>query len=239
MYKYRTVDEIAFHNRYDPSLHPVLSSEAISQTVMPKLGLILGSTRSSSNGRGIAAWLSSVLETHLNSLHTNKDDPYQIVLADLTTAPHPLGPINGTIPQGIRSSDGYSSPAIQQWSAFAYSCDGFIVVTPQHNWGYPAELKAAFDHLFWEWKDKPLLLVTYGGHGGNKCAAQLRQVLGGSLEMVLLQKSLEISIPRSYIQGADRVPTTGPFPEFIVQHETSLQEAAAELVQLLEAKSQK
>jgi len=206
---------------------------------MPKLGLILGTARSPNNGRGIAAWLSSVIETHLNSLHANKDDPYQICLVDPTVAPHPLGPLGSPIPAGIRSSEGYSSPAVQQWSAFAYSCDGFIVVSPQYNWGYPAELKSAFDHLYWEWRGKPLLLVTYGGHGGNKCAAQLREVLGGGLKMEVLKKSLEIALPRSHIEGGEWVPASAPFPEFIAQHEASLQDAAAEMLQLLEAKAEK
>ena len=52
-------------------------------------------------------------------------------------------------------------------------------VSPQYNWGYPAALKNALDHVYKEWNGKPLVIVTYGGHGGDKCAAQLRQVAGG------------------------------------------------------------
>ena len=49
-------------------------------------------------------------------------------------------------------------------------------MSPQYNWGYPAALKNAIDHCYNEWRAKPLLIVTYGGHAGNKCAAQLLQV---------------------------------------------------------------
>jgi NAD(P)H-dependent FMN reductase len=52
-------------------------------------------------------------------------------------------------------------------------------VTPQYNWGYPAPLKNALDHLYKEWSSKPALIVTYGGHGGGRCAEQLQQVCHG------------------------------------------------------------
>ena len=50
---------------------------------------------------------------------------------------------------------------------------------PQYNWGYPAPLKNALDHVYAAWNGKPVAIVTYGGHGGGKCAAQLRQVSEG------------------------------------------------------------
>ena len=46
----------------------------------------------------------------------------------------------------------------------------------QYNWGYPAVLKNAIDYLYHEWKGKPAAIVSYGGHGGGKGAAQLHQV---------------------------------------------------------------
>ncbi|WP_317624034.1 NADPH-dependent FMN reductase [Brevibacterium casei] len=55
--------------------------------------------------------------------------------------------------------------------------DGIVFVTPQYNGGYPASLKNAIDYLFAEWRDKPALIVSYGGHGGGMSGAQLRSVL--------------------------------------------------------------
>jgi NAD(P)H-dependent FMN reductase len=65
------------------------------------------------------------------------------------------------------------------WSRKIVQADAFVFVTPQYNWGYPAPLKNALDHLYKEWSGKPAMIVTYGGHGGGKCARQLRQVLKG------------------------------------------------------------
>ncbi|KAJ6585596.1 NADPH-dependent FMN reductase-like protein, partial [Mycena capillaripes] len=55
----------------------------------------------------------------------------------------------------------------------------FIFLTPQYNWGYPAALKLALDALYFEWTNKPVLVLSYGNRGGGKSAAQLRQVLDG------------------------------------------------------------
>lgn len=40
-------------------------------------------------------------------------------------------------------------------------------------------IKNAIDYLFNEWRGKPAMIVSYGGHGGEKAAGQLRQVLQG------------------------------------------------------------
>jgi NAD(P)H-dependent FMN reductase len=73
----------------------------------------------------------------------------------------------------------YASEYTRAWSAKIASADGLVFVTPQYNWGYPAGLKNALDHLYREWHGKAAVIVSYGGHGGGKCAAQLRQVAEG------------------------------------------------------------
>jgi NAD(P)H-dependent FMN reductase len=75
-----------------------------------------------------------------------------------------------------------------------------VFVSPQYNWGYPAPLKNAIDHLYKEWAGKPAMIVTYGGHGGGKCAAQLRQVLDG-LEMRPVATMPGFTLPRDRIEA--------------------------------------
>ena len=79
----------------------------------------------------------------------------------------------------IPAKGGYVHKHTHAWSAKVTEADGVIIISPQYNWGYPAALKNALDHLYKEWSGKPLVIVTYGGHGGGKCAEQLRQVAGG------------------------------------------------------------
>ena len=78
---------------------------------------------------------------------------------------------------GIPAIHDYVSPATRRWSELISAAKGVVIVTPQYNWGYPAVLKNAIDHLYREWKAKPVLIVSYGARGGDKCAAQLRDVL--------------------------------------------------------------
>ena len=71
---------------------------------------------------------------------------------------------------------GYAFEHTRAWSRKIAAAPAFVFVTPQYNHGYPAALKNALDHLFKEWADKPAMIVTYGGHGGDRCAEKLRQV---------------------------------------------------------------
>lgn len=80
---------------------------------------------------------------------------------------------------GIPALGKYASEYSLAWSRKISEGDAFVFITPQYNWGYPAPLKNALDHLYNEWAGKPAMIVTYGGHRGDKCARQLRQVLKG------------------------------------------------------------
>ena len=73
----------------------------------------------------------------------------------------------------------YARAHTRQWSALVRQYDAFVFVTPQYNWSVPASLKNALDFLFYEWKGKPAGVVSYGGRGGGKSAAHLRDILNG------------------------------------------------------------
>jgi NAD(P)H-dependent FMN reductase len=47
-------------------------------------------------------------------------------------------------------------------SKFARS-DGFIIVTPESNFGPPAVLKNRLDCVYPEWNGRPVALLGYGG----------------------------------------------------------------------------
>ena len=80
--------------------------------------------------------------------------------------------------------------------------DAVVLVTPQYNWGYPAALKNALDHLYREWRGKPAVIVTYGQRGGGKCAKQLRQVADG-LHMRTVGVMPGLRLPRAVIEAND------------------------------------
>lgn len=106
------------------------------------------------------------------------------------------------VPSQITDYTKYAHEHTRQWSQEVQSYDAFIFVTPQYNWGYPAVLKNAIDYLYNEWKGKPAMIVSYGGHGGGKANGQLRQVLG-AINMIPVKQSVELTFPsRDFMKKA-------------------------------------
>ncbi|MCX6680607.1 MAG: NAD(P)H-dependent oxidoreductase [Methanothrix sp.] len=60
----------------------------------------------------------------------------------------------------------------------ARRADGFIIVSPEYNHGYPGELKMLLDMLFSQYAHKPVGIcgVSSGTWGGTRMVEQLRQV---------------------------------------------------------------
>lgn len=56
--------------------------------------------------------------------------------------------------------------------------DGFIIVSPEYNHGYPGELKMTLDMLYAEYAKKPVAFcgVSVGSLGGARAVEQLRLV---------------------------------------------------------------
>ncbi|KAF4225508.1 hypothetical protein CNMCM6457_008135 [Aspergillus fumigatiaffinis] len=120
-------------------------------------------------------------------------------LIDLATWNLPMYNEAG-IPSFIDSSDGYTHELTRKWSEEIASHAGFIFVTPQYNWGYPASIKNAIDYLYNEWKGKPAMIISYGGHGGGKAAQQLYQVLQG-LRMQPVEPLVALTFPTKEFMG--------------------------------------
>jgi NAD(P)H-dependent FMN reductase len=78
-----------------------------------------------------------------------------------------------------------------RWGRTIDAADGYVIVTPEYNHGYPAALKNALDHSFVEWHRKPVAFVGYGSVGGARAIEQLRQV-AVELEMAPLRHAVHI-----------------------------------------------
>lgn len=96
-------------------------------------------------------------------------------------------PLTGTgIPAPGTDLDGYRS--------IAAAADGFIIVAPEYNHGYPGELKLLLDTESQAYARKPVGLVTVsaGILGGARMAQSLRLVVSG-LGMVPVAPALHVS----------------------------------------------
>lgn len=194
-----------------------------------KIGIISGSTRIKSNTAGVVAHVVALLSSHPDF------KALELETINLATSPgHPLPLlIEDTLPQShspLSLPFAYSDPCIRSWSSTVLSWDGVLIISPQYNWGVPAPLKNALDHLFHEWAGKPVGLITLGGRGGTKVEASLRSILGGGLDMKVVQKGVQVVMSRDWIAGAE-VLKAGE--EMLQKHDEAVIECVRELVGLL------
>lgn len=110
------------------------------------LGTARESRRSEMPARHISAALSErAVETELIDVREHLWGPYTIH----SKTPHPQA---------------------QKWRDRATRADGFILIVPEYNHGYPGELKMFLDCAFSEYKHKPVLCagVSKGRFGGTR-----------------------------------------------------------------------
>jgi len=144
--------------------------------------------------------------------------PFEVV--DLKDWPLPMDD-EPEMPQG----GVYTRDHTRDWSHKIALAAGLVFVTPQYNWGYPAPLKNALDHLHGEWAGKPAMIVTYGGHGGGRCGEQLRQVCQ-ALHMAVVPTRPELVLARERIEA--NAGEIDPAAEF-GRHTGVLRQALGEL----------
>jgi len=138
----------------------------------PLIGVVVCSSRNPRVCPQVAAFVMDTLKS------SAAPPPVNLQIIDLAAWNLPMFD-EPHVPETIANSADYAHPHTRAWSEEVKKYAGFIFVTPQYNWGYPAVLKNAIDFLYNEWHGKAAMIVSYGGHGGGKGAAQLRQVLNG------------------------------------------------------------
>lgn len=68
---------------------------------------------------------------------------------------------------------------VKKWRDHAAAADGFVIVAPEYNHGYPGELKVLLDEAYDEYARKPVAIagVSDGGMGGVRMVENLKPVL--------------------------------------------------------------
>jgi NAD(P)H-dependent FMN reductase len=146
---------------------------------MAKIAVILGSTRQNRFGEKPARWIFDELKKRKNVDAEFLDlRDYSMPFYDLPASPAWM--------QGE-----YGNDATRAWRKKIGEADGFIIVAPEYNRGYSAELKNALDHVYGEWNHKPVAFVSYGSVGGGRVVEQLRLV-SIELQMAPIRQGVHI-----------------------------------------------
>ena len=149
---------------------------------MTKISIILSSTRQGRQGERVARWVERVAKSR---------PEFEVELLDLRDWPLPFYD-QAVTPSGLKGV--YPYEIVQQWAEKIATSDGFIIVTPEYNHGYPAVLKNALDWLYSEWNRKPAAFVAYSGGqiSGARSVEQLRLV---SIELQLVPLRFDVLMP--------------------------------------------
>ncbi len=139
--------------------------------------ILIGSIRKGRIGPQIARWVNDIASKKFTSEIVDLKDWY------LPMDDEP----------GLPAEEIYIQVHTIAWSKKILEADAYIFVFPQYNWGYPAALKNAIDHLYKEWNNKPAIMVSYANRGGGKAAQQLQQVLEG-IHMNVTETNIEIKL---------------------------------------------
>lgn len=145
---------------------------------MPKLHIIVASTRPSRLGPAVARWFEEAARRH---------GGFELRVVDLAEVDLPM--FNEPHHPAMRK---YEHEHTKRWSATIEEADAFVFVMPEYNYGPPPSLVNAIDYLVKEWQYKPVGFVSYGGVSGGLRAVQAPKLSISALKLVGLPEAVTI-----------------------------------------------
>ena len=131
---------------------------------MPRLQMIIASTRPGRVGGSVGRWAQDVAIRH-GGFDVEVLDLAAIDLPFMNEPNHP-------------SEQRYVHQHTKDWSERISAGDAYVLVMPEYNHGFSAPLKNALDYLYKEWEYKPVGFVSYGGiSGGTRAVQMVKQVV--------------------------------------------------------------
>jgi NAD(P)H-dependent FMN reductase len=160
---------------------------------MTTVSVIVGSTRQGRFSEKPAQWIFQ---------HLKARKEVEARLLDLRDFPMPL--FDQPVPPGMPGRAAYEHEVVKKWTAEIARSDGFIIVTPEYNFGTSAVLKNALDWVYGEWNRKAVAFVSYGSVGGARAVQQLR-LTATELQLAPIRFSVHVPVATlwAHFQGGD------------------------------------
>jgi NAD(P)H-dependent FMN reductase len=158
---------------------------------MPRLQIIIASTRPGRVGLPVARWFEGRARAH---------GGFEIEVADLAEIGLPFmdEPNHPRLRQ-------YTQQHTRDWSAKVEAADAFVIVMPEYNYGFTAPLKNAIDFLHQEWLYKPVGFVSYGGVAAGTRAVQMVKQVVTTLKMTPLFEAVSIPFVAQFLDDEGEV----------------------------------
>ena len=146
--------------------------------MLPKLHVIICSTRPGRVGPAVGRWFAEFAASH---------DGFDTELVDLADFDLPLydEPNHPT-------QQKYQHAHTKAWSKRVASADAYVFVMPEYNYSPPPSLVNALDFVYKEWNYKPCGIVSYGGASGGLRAAQSVKLQITTLKMMPMMEGVMI-----------------------------------------------
>jgi NAD(P)H-dependent FMN reductase len=145
---------------------------------VPKLNVVICSTRPGRVGKPVGDWFAGAAKTH---------GKFDVELVDLADMNLPLydEPKHPRLQQ-------YEHDHTKRWAASVDGADAFVFVTPEYNFGPPPSLVNALNYVYLEWNYKPAGFVSYGGVSGGMRAVQTTKLTLTTLKMMPMVETVLI-----------------------------------------------
>ena len=144
---------------------------------LPKIALIIGSTRTTRFADIPAQWMLKQAQAHTDM---------SVELVDLRDYNLPF--FNEMASNAYMPSSDAHAVA---WQKKIGEFDGYIFVVSEYNHSVSAALKNALDQAYVEWAHKPMGAIAYGSMGGARALEHLRGI-AVELQMVPVRNAVHI-----------------------------------------------
>jgi NAD(P)H-dependent FMN reductase len=160
---------------------------------MTVISVIVGSTREGRFSEKPAKWILQNLKQR---------EGVDARLLDLRDFPMPF--FDHPAPPATPGRPPYKDKVVQRWTAAIAQSDGFVIVTPEYNFGTSAVLKNAIDWVYPEWNRKAACFVSYGSAMGARSVQQLRET-AIELQLAPIRSSVHIPVATlwAHYRGGD------------------------------------
>ncbi len=145
---------------------------------MPKLAVVVTSTRPGRVGLSVAEWFLERAKLH---------EKFDVELVDLLEVNLPL--FDEPNHPRLRK---YVHEHTKAWSKLVDEMDAFVFVTPEYNYAMPPALLNALDYLSAEWAYKAAGFVSYGGLSGGTRSVQMSKAVVTTLRMMPIPEAVNI-----------------------------------------------